>query len=419
LALSAFYVFNTAGAYVVCRSVADALFLARVGTAWLPLMYLLSASVVGMLCLAFSRLASHVPLKRMIGVTLFLLAASSLVLCLAIERFDHALLLLAAIYLLAEFRGCINSIQHGILVNEVFADSSAFHRANGLLGAAATFAGITFGAFIALEVYVLGTVHLLYVVAALEVVALLAIAGLHNVKHAPVQDLRVEAEAALSVARFDGVSAAFSSQGLRAAVASPYIRGIALLVGLTVVVATIVEFQWKFSVAQSYETRETEMVVFFGWFHAGVGLCTAVIQIVLTGRLLHRFDPRTLLLVYPVTLFAATVGTILASLERTVLWAVTSAKGCDVLKRSLNSPVVLKLYSHLDHGPRRHAITLVTGIVKPAAEACAAVLILVLSRFLDLRGLAFLVLGALCLWLLVVARREASSESIRPSPLRS
>jgi len=69
------YAFSTAGAYVVGRSAADALFLARAGTAWLPLMCFLSACTVELLAVVFLHFATGRSLKQVILLTIILKAA--------------------------------------------------------------------------------------------------------------------------------------------------------------------------------------------------------------------------------------------------------------------------------------------------------------------------------------------------------
>jgi len=403
------YAFSTAGAYVVGRSAADSLFLARAGTAWLPLMYFLSACTIGLLAVAFLHFVTGRSLKQVILVTLLLLSSSSIVLCQLVQAFDHAMVLLVGIYLLAEIRGCLNTIQYGILMNELFAGSPDHHHAAGLLGAAATLAGITFGAVVGFEVYQLGTVHLLYVVAGLEALAIIPIGRLPRSETANRHADGSEADAKLAALPFEANAPVDFTSGLTTATRSPYVRSIAILVAITVMVGTLIEFQWKSSVADSFATKEDQMTSFFGLFHAAVNVVTGLIQVLLTGRLLHRFGTRTALLVFPTTLLASTLGVLFASFDRVVLSAITLAKGCDFVKRSINDPAILMLYAPLYNGPRRQAITFVAGIIKPSAEAFAALLIISFAGIASTRAISYVALVLICVWIIVAWRHRTNN----------
>ena len=400
------YAFSTVGACVVGRTVANALFLARLGYDWLPLMYLIAASFIGLLAIIFLHFAGGRPLRQVVLLTLLLLSSSSIVLCQLVQRFDHAMVLLFGIYLLAEIRGCLNTIQYGILVNELFARSPSHSYVTGLLSAAATLAGIVFGTMVAFEVHQLGTVQLLYVVAGLEILAMIPIALLSRSATAKSDNDVLDSDTDLSTMPFDDYLANKMSGGMLAAVRSPYACGVALLVAITVIVGTLIEFQWKSSVGISFATNEDEMTSFFGIFQAVVNLATGLIQVLLTGRLLHRFGTRVALLVFPATLLASTLGVLVASVDRVILSAITLAKGCDVVKRGINDPAILLLYAPLSSGPRRQAITFVSGIVKPSAEAVAALLIISFAHVFSTRAISYVVLALLCLWLIVAYRRR-------------
>jgi ATP/ADP translocase len=187
---------------------------------------------------------------------------------------------------------------------------------------------------------------------------------------------------------------------------------IAILVAITVLVGTLIEFQWKTSVAVSFATNEDQMTRYFGFFHAAVNLVTGLIQVLLTGRLVHRLGTRTSLLVLPMTLLASTLGVLFASVDRVVLTAITRAKGCDVVKRSINDPAILMLYTPLSNGPRRQAITFVSGIVKPSAVAVAALLIISFAGIVSTRSISYVALALLCVWLFVASVPTATKQAL-------
>lgn len=182
----------------------------------------------------------------------------------------------------------------------------------------------------------------------------------------------------------------------------PPLALIAALVCLTVVVSTLVEFQWK--VAAYEELREeARLTTFFGYFYSVVFLLTGAAQLILTGRIIHRLGVLPTLMALPLMLGAASVLTLAASANRIVLWAITLAKGCDALRRSLNDPGMQLLYAPMPKHIRRQAIAVVYGIVKPSSEALAAVGILVAVPAIAERQLSCAALVLTVLWLGLVA----------------
>ena len=108
------------------------------------------------------------------------------------------------------------------------------------------------------------------------------------------------------------------------------------------------------------------------------------------------------LMVLPLTLAVASVCTLAASAQRIVLWAITFAKGCDVLRRSLNDPGTQLLYFPMPKNVRRQAIAVVFGIVKPSSEALAAVGILAAAPFIAVRQLSYAALLLAIVWLALI-----------------
>ncbi|MDA1233000.1 MAG: Npt1/Npt2 family nucleotide transporter [Planctomycetota bacterium] len=358
----------------------------------------------------FANVAARRPLLRLVILTQTTLAVTTFASSSTVQHFDHSLILLAAIYVLAEIRGCLNTVQYGILMNEMFVGTPNHSYAVGVLSAAATLAGITFGALIGFEFYQLGTVHLLYVVAGLELLAIIPVTLLPRIDTVCGDD-EFESDTTQTKPNVDSYVPLKFTRRLATAARSPYVRGFATLIAITVVVSTLIEFQWKSSVAQSFATDEDRMTRFFGFYYSATNLVTGLIQILVTGKLLHHFGTRTALLVFPVTLLASTLGVVFASFDRVVLSVITLAKGCDVFKRSVNDPAIVMLYAPLQNGPRRQAITFVAGIVKPSAEAVAAILIMSLASVVSTWAFSCVALALTCVWIVAVTRRGINNRT--------
>jgi len=132
--------FGMTGAYVGARSDADAVFLSRIGIERLPAMILVSASGVAIVTALYARILARLSLRRVIFTTHLLLAMVTLALAFMLKTDDRTIGIPAALYLLAELRGALGSIQFATLLNELFR-SEAPARVSGVASSGSTLAG--------------------------------------------------------------------------------------------------------------------------------------------------------------------------------------------------------------------------------------------------------------------------------------
>jgi len=404
------YVFGSAGGYVTARTVADSLFLSQIGTAKLPAMYMVAAGAVALASILYGRSARRQSLRRIVRWTLASCAVISLVLPTLMHRYPGSLPLFAGVYVFAQIRGAIGSVQFTTLLNEQFT-----HGRRGsvfsVVALGATGAGITLGALVGWLGQRMATEDLMYLAAGMDLVAFLPILFLRSGR---------VASAEAPDAPLDFVGETPSVDEPLSLMRSPPLPLIAGLVCLAVLVSTLVEFQWKVAAAEEFahdEARLTaRLTTYFGYFYAIVFLLTGATQLILTGRIIHRLGVMPTLMLLPFTLAAASLCTLVASAQRIVLWAITAAKGCDVLRRGLNDPGMQMLYVPMPKDVRRQAIARVHGLVKPSSEALAAIGILAAAPLISVRQLSYVALSLTALWLGLVtwywiADRRRSQET--------
>ncbi|HRX80356.1 MAG TPA: hypothetical protein P5307_14895, partial [Pirellulaceae bacterium] len=238
---------------------------------------------------------------------------------------------------------------------------------------------------------------LMYLAALIDLLTIIPVARLAHARPESIEDT--------ADASSDEFTPHVEQEGpIRNALHNSYVRGIACVVMAGVVVGTLVEFQWKSSVADLLDRDEAKLAEYFGFFYGFVYLATGTLQLFVTGRLLARRSVLAGLVAFPAALLITGTGILVASVERILLWPVTLAKGCDIFKRSMNDPSIQILYGPLESGPRRQSITFVAGIAKPLAEAVAAVALLGLSRWVTVRQLSVLVIVLVFVWLVTSYR---------------
>lgn len=389
--------FGMSGAYVCARSQGDALFLARVGVDRLPAMILVAASAVAILTAIYSRLVSSMSLRRVILMTHLLMATSTLALGLLVRFGIQSDAIPESLYLLAELRGAVGSIQFATLLNEMFR-RSAPAAVSGVAGSGSTLAGILLGGAIGLLAATLGASTVLFVIPLLDLMA-----GLVAIRCPGSQsgsaDSAVEEQPTQALA-----------SPMEILCSTPVIRNIAIVVGLKSVVVLLIEFEWKSSAGKFFES-EDDLAGFFGVFYAGLFLVTGLIQLFVTARVLKRTGIRTGLAIFPGCLAAVLAGTLLSSGAALFCW-LTAARGCDTVRRGVMDPAISILYWPLRPELRRQVIALNGGWIKPLAEAMTALLLIPLAASLTIRQLAAVILGISVCWIGMIARGQFGEAAV-------
>ena len=398
--------FGMTGAYVGARSDADAVFLARIGIERLPAMILVAACGVAIVTALYARTLARLSLQRVIFGTHLLFALATLTLALMLNTTDRAIGIPAALYLLAELRVTLGSIQFATLLNELFR-SAAPAKVSGIANSGSTLAGVILGAAIGWVASQFGANSILYLIVLMDILA--AVVALRCRRNTTPQDPELvashESAAEKLVSPTNESTAPMGPLEIFKQV--PLARYLAGIVCLKTVVVLLIEFEWK-STAVAYFSAEDDLASFFGVFYASTALLTGCLQLFGTSRVLTRFGIQAGLAAFPgsVTLVLSAVFFIVK--PTAMFWCLTVARGCDVLRRGLTDVALNLLYWPLGPAMRRQVIALNGGWVKPLTEALAAVLLIPLTATLSDRGLALTISGLSVVWLLAVYRGRYS-----------
>lgn len=384
--------FITAASYVTTRTVADSIFLSRLGPEYLPWMIIASALTVAATAAGYSHLAQRWRLPRAVRVTFLSLAAISLGLRALVGDDRIIFIVVAFVYVFAEVRGSLNTIQFSLLVNELFTSRDP-KKVIGVIGVGATLAGVLFGFLVGYEAAVIGTENLLFMIAALDLLAIV-----------PVQLgrklLLTRTERSRRYQRGRQITFKMTPlASLRAMAQSPYARNIAAMVFLGVLVATFVQFQWKSVASVRFDDAEDRLTSYFGWFYGAQFLLIGIVQIFFTSRVMRGIGLPLTLMIYPGAILSATAGILSSASELALFWTVTITKGSDVFRRTMYDPAVQMLFWPMNSVAQRRLIPLVIGLVKPLSEAAAGLLLLQIVWFVSLRQLSLFVLVFVVCWL--------------------
>lgn len=349
--------------YIMTRTVAIGLFLAREGSEPLPILLGVSAISVIAISALGRRVAVFTSAKRFAIGSCLLLAMISLVLLLLIIPFHHSAIALGALYVLAEIRGSTNTVNMVSLTSETFADSFE-SRPYAIVASGAPVAGIVVGVIVGIEASALGAISLLVasIITDLASGLVVSMLRLSNQRQQPIPKVQPLLEEKNSLV---------------------YRRHLSFLFLLKVIVLTLIGFQWKVAVGDYFGEDEARLVAYFAFFYAATDLLVIIIQWLGFGYLHDRFGMIFSLCSFPALL--AVVGTVSLFFDTTLALMVvfTVGKGLTVMRRAIHDPALNAAYTLLRSGVRRDTILSITGILKPMAEALTAGILLSLTGFFD------------------------------------
>ena len=388
VALSALGAFLALGFLVLVRSLREALYLTRFAVETLPYVTgavaLLSVPVAGLFARALARgRPQRAFAGTVVGVGLGIGALAPL-----LASSDVAVVVF---YLWTALSTMVVTSGFWLITAELFPIRGA-KRVFGLIGAGGTAGAMVSGNVLALASGTVGVVALVPMVLAVLALFLIVQSALPRPGVAPGG---VESEGRTSV-----------RQAFRMSWSTPHLRTIALIVAVSTVASTLVDYQFKDFARASIDTSE-RLAGFFGAFYGWTGAIALIVQLFLSARLLSRAGIAVTLAVLPTMLLLGAGATLFVP----TLLVATLVRGADnSLRKSLHRAGLELLYIPIPARVRRRTKTFVDSVADSAAEGFGALLIFVVVTLAGLpsRWLSVLV-GAGALGLLVLARESGRS----------
>jgi ATP/ADP translocase/HEAT repeat protein len=345
---------SVVGAFIVGRSVRDALFLAHGSREQLPLMYIASAVSVAVVGMIYSRFADRFRRDHLTAGCAALFGLGFPVAWLALPYAGDWIF--SALYIFVEVVGALTVIQFWTLANDIFHTRDA-KRLFGTIGAGGTLANILFGGAVGALAKRVGAESLLLL--CMLLLGAVALFSLRLGKRVPVRLTR-------------GRTTSTVRAGARNTIlASPHLGLVAMLAAITFLTTTLIDFQFKTIAASAFE--KDALAAFFGNFYALTGVLALLVQFIGTARLLSRFGVILVLGILPFFLGAGSV----AMLAFPVLASATFTKGSEfVFRYTINDATTQLLYLPVSASVRAGAKAFIDGVIKPGAIALSGLLLI-------------------------------------------
>ena len=340
---------------VLARSLREALYLEAFPVETLPYITASTAVMSVPTVAVFARRLSRRPPRIVLGHAVIVLAAGLALLWPVGTRSGAAVVVF---YLWTALGTLILTSGFWVVIAEHFPVRGA-KRLFALIGAGGTAGALVMGN------------GLLWLAGRLELTWLLPLLVLLLVLFAATQRM-LPAPTGSTVAGYDDGSAATSMrEGLRAAWENRHLRTLALIVFVSSMASTILDYQFKDLAQASLETGP-RLAGFFGGFYGWTGGLSLAVQLLLATRIMTSAGLGGALAMLPVALVLGSTGLLVAP----GLVLATLARGADnTLRRSVHRSVLEVLYVPLPAVLRRKTKTFIDSVVDSLAEGLGAAVI--------------------------------------------
>jgi ATP:ADP antiporter, AAA family len=380
----------------VIKIVRDSLFLSRFPITQLPYVYLLAAVAAGIVITTYSRYTSRLSLAQVILGSHVFIISNVIIFWLLIVFYDFGWVLYA-FYIWSAIVGLVAVAQFWTLANDLFTPRAG-KRLFGILTAAGTLGGMLggFGATLAVN-FLFATSQLLWLIVALFAGAFGVVWFAARERESPVAtNYSYRADVRSSETKEPNAGGIVGTLGV-----SRYLQTIAALIFLSVIVSTLIDYQFKAAAKGAYPSTEA-LAGFFGSYYAWLSAVTLLAQVWLTGKLLMGLGLTPSLLLLPSALFAGSVSLLVWP----GLFAATATRLAEAsLRTSVNHSGVEILYLPIPDFVKKKVKIFLDVTVERLGDATAALIILFFTLFLEgseVTLLSYFSIGLILIWATVV-----------------
>lgn len=407
------FTFLTSATYSVARALGVSLFIARMGSDALPVALAASAVTVIAVSAITHLVNQRFPARYSVFGSWIGLASITAWLTVMISVEHHSFVLLGALYVIAEVRGCVNTIYATTLVNNAFASSTS-KRPFVLVAAGAPIAGIAMGAAMGFGASTLEDTSWLKIIIGLDAATIVLLRWIPKTSAARATS-EIEPHSQINSSKKadrNGI------RSIRHIPASPsafrYRYGLVSLIAFNVFAVTMVDYQWKV-IAGDHLLAEAQLLTYFAGFYAINDILIVLVQFTVATKLLDRFGIGMPLCAYPLLLSVLGLIALINQSQAVLILLFTLGQGLTVLKRSLYDPGMTSAYAILPQDIRNETILLIKGVVKPVIEAAVAIGLLFFASRMTSNQITSTWLAALIPWFLLSSWVASTYEKWAPT----
>lgn len=393
------YIFFIIASLLIVKPVRNSLFLTAFGPAQLPYAFILVAIFAALVATVYAGFAAEIPLNTLIYTTLLVCMACLFIFWLLLEMQFQAGWFIYAIYIWAAIFGVVTTSQFWLLANYTFNAREA-KRLFGFIGAGAICGGIFGGYLTTYMAPIIGTTNLLL----LCIVALAFCIGITALVWR--QGAGISYQDRLSqLKRQKFANSQVQARPLRLIMESQHLKFTAGLVGVSVIVANLVDYQFNAIASDVIQDRD-ELTAFFGFWLSNLSIASLFIQLFVTGRVLQTFGVGASLFFLPAGILAGA----LTILFYPTLWAAVLIRVCDgAFKQSINKAGLELLILPIPKAIKDQAKAFVDVFVDSFATGVGGLLLVLATGVIGLSTgqISLVIITLIGLWIAMILRIRA------------
>ena len=397
------YIFIVITVLLLVKPTVSALFLSELGAKSLPYAFVLVAVVAILTSVFYNKLVEKYSIKIIAISTIILFSACFYVLSYVVYENIVTDWVLYFYYLMLSLFGVLVTSQFWVIANLVF-DLREAKRLFGFIGAGAIAGGILGGYLTTFLANFFGNYIVILVAASLLLLCLPLLFWIWNVRvngmNKYIQDKRKPSEKKVS------------NNSFKLILNTKHLLNLALLVGVSVLVAKLVDYQFSHFAHDKYPNPD-DLTSFFGFWFSTFNIISLVIQLFLTNRLLSRFNLSFNLILLPLGI---AIGGILFVVSP-LLWVIILMKGVDSsFKQSINKASFELSILPISYEVKKTAKPFIDVVVDSVATGIAGFLLLFVIKKLDVNDsyVNWLILFFLAIWIYLIFRiRKSYFDSFR------
>ncbi len=386
----------------------DSIFLGHHSVSELPYLYILVALFAGVIIATYTKYTSQVSLIRLILASNAIIVAMLAGFWLLLTYFDGAWSHYA-FYIWSAMVSIIAVAQLWTLANQLFNPDEG-KRLFGLLAAGGTIGGgaAAFAAKWTLHLSVESD-HFLWVVGSIYITASLLL----FMTRRRLKDLTPDKGGVLTNESANGAGHNVFAH----LAASRYLKTIATMIFVSVIVSTLFDFELKTAAKASFPSKSA-LAVFFSSYYGWLSVATFFSQVMLTGKTLNKLGLGASLYLTPIALLTGAFGIMIwPGLMAPALTRIADA----MLRNSIHRSCMEMLYMAVPGRVLKSIKTFLDVVVERVGDASAGFIILLVG-FASLGSyrpyVHFICVGLIFLWIALIRfLRSGYAEALRQEAL--
>ncbi|MGB3606171.1 Npt1/Npt2 family nucleotide transporter [Psychroserpens sp.] len=397
------YIFIIITVLLIVKPTINALFLSKLGADNLPYGYLLVAVVAVIASFFYNRAIQKFSLLKVTTTSLVIFSLAFMSLAIIINYSFLKDWLLYIYYLGVSLFAVMATSQFWVLANMVFNAREA-KRLFGFIGAGAIAGGVFGGYLTSVVVSSFGTKEVI-ILAAVLILSCIPILN-------KIWKLRIHKLNSYIRVQRKHTDEGLEQSSFKIILLSKHLSYLALITGISVIVAKLVDFQFSDFANKAISDPE-ELASFFGFWFSTFNVIALTIQLFLTNRVLSKLGVASTLLILPCII---ALGSLLF-LTFPELWVLVIIKGVDgSFKQSLNKAAIELSIMPIPLQIKNQAKSYIDVAVDSIATGIAGFMLIFLIRRLDLDTsyITIIILLFVFIWIILIYKlREAYFESFR------